>query len=68
METKCINLEGLLKFELDYAEKTLGTDPKHLEFFEMYGLDLRREYCGSKCYARHNCQIAQVYIRDKGTD
>jgi hypothetical protein len=68
MNMQCVNLDGLLEYELKFAKEHLKTSPQHLEFFELYGLDLRREYCGERCYARHNCVIAQVYIHDKKTD
>ena len=61
---RCDNIEGLLQYER-FSIKQLkpSTSQQELELFEERGVEMRETYCGSMCFHRYHCKIAEKYLK-----
>lgn len=61
---ECLNLEGLVEYERFYiTQVALGNTKEEYLAFEELAEGLRETYCGSMCFSRYHCALAEKYLQ-----
>ena len=61
---RCDNIEGLLQYERFFLnELHPSTEEDKIAIFEQRGAEMREIYCGSMCFHRYHCKIAEKYLK-----
>jgi hypothetical protein len=56
----CENIEGLLQYER--FQMLQSPKEEQLDFLALYGQQMREAYCGTMCFKRYSCAIAERYL------
>jgi len=60
----CTNLEGLLNYEIFFVREMLDKNPQYdMDVFEDNAIQSRELYCGTMCFNRYGCKIAERYLK-----
>lgn len=63
-EKRCTNLEGLLEYEVFFVKQMLENNPEYeMDVFEDNAIKSRETYCGTMCFKRYSCAIAERYLK-----
>lgn len=60
---ECVNLEGLVDYEKFYITQiALGNTQDNSLTLNEISERIKSTYCGSQCFYRHGCQLAERYL------